>query len=164
MQSPQSESTPRRLTLSPGDGNTKESNATVMSRDIIKELVDKEVDLEQCIKTIQKLSEDSAKIISGSNSSSISISMSQKFKTDADVFSEMIIDELKRENRDLKFALVARDQRLEDAASKVTQLFEQNTLLSQKVERSAVDHCNQVKDLIEAQKRYNSKSCNGILN
>ena len=78
-----------------------------MSRDIIKELVDKEVDLEQCIKTIQKLSEDSAKIISGSNSnsSSISISMSQKFKTDADVFSEMIIDELKRENRDLKFAL-----------------------------------------------------------
>ena len=161
MQSPQSESTPRRLTLSPGDGNTKESNATVMSRDIIKELVDKEVDLEQCIKTIQKLSEDSAKIISGSNSnsSSISISMSQKFKTDADVFSEMIIDELKRENRDLKFALVARDQRLEDAASKVTQLFEQNTLLSQKVERSAVDHCNQVKDLIEAQKRYNSKIC-----
>ena len=124
-----------------------------MSRDIIKELVDKEVDLEQCIKTIQKLSEDSAKIISGSNSSSISISMSQKFKTDADVFSEMIIDELKRENRDLKFALIARDQRLEDAASKVTQLFEQNTLLSQKVERSAVDHCNQVKDLIEAQKR-----------
>ena len=124
-----------------------------MSRDIIKELVDKEVDLEQCIKTIQKLSEDSAKIISGSNSSSISISMSQKFKTDADVFSEMIIDELKRENRDLKFALVARDQRLEDAASKVTQLFEQNTLLSQKVERSAVEHCNQVKDLIEAQKR-----------
>ena len=91
-----------------------------MSRDIIKELVDKEVDLEQCIKTIQKLSEDSAKIISGSNSnsSSISISMSQKFKTDADVFSEMIIDELKRENRDLKFALVARDQRLEDAATK----------------------------------------------
>ena len=160
MQSPQSESTPRRLTLSPGDGNTKESNATVMSRDIIKELVDKEVDLEQCIKTIQKLSEDSAKIISGSNSSSISISMSQKFKTDADVFSEMIIDELKRENRDLKFALVARDQRLEDAATKVTQLFEQNTLLSQKVERSAVDHCNQVKDLIEAQKRYNSKICN----
>ena len=53
--------------------------------------------------------------------------------------------------------LVARDQRLEAAASKVTQLFEQNTLLSQKVERSAMDHCNQVKDLIEAQKRYNSK-------
>jgi predicted CopG family antitoxin len=125
-----------------------------MSRDIIKELVDKEVDLEQCIKTIHKLSEDSAKIISGSNSSSISISMSQKFKTDADVFSEMIIDELKRKNRDLKFALIARDQRLEDAASKVTQLFEQNTLLSQKVERAAMDHSNQVRDLIEAQKRY----------
>ena len=128
------------------------SNTTVMSRDIIKELVDKEVDLEQCIKTIQKLSEDS-KLISG-DSSSVSISMSQKFKTDGDVFTEIIIDELKRENRDLKFALVARDQRLEDAASKVTQLIEQNTFLSQKVERTALDHSNQVKDLIEAQKRY----------
>ena len=65
----------------------------------------------------------------------------------------MIIDELKRENRDLKFALVTRDQRLEDAASKVTQLIEQNTFLSQKVEKSALEHSHQVKDLIEAQKR-----------
>ena len=69
------------------NGNTKESITTVMSQDIIKELVDKEVDLEQCIKTIQKLSGDSEKIISGSNSSSVSISLSQKFKTDADVFT-----------------------------------------------------------------------------
>ncbi len=59
-----------------------------MSRDIIKELVDKEADLEECIKTIQKLSEAGSpgKIISG-DSSSVSISLSQKFKTDADVFT-----------------------------------------------------------------------------
>ena len=68
--------------------NTKESNKT-MSKDIIKELVDKEADLEECIKTIQKLSETGSprKIISGDSSTSVSISLSQKFKTDADVFT-----------------------------------------------------------------------------
>ena len=76
---------------------------------------------------------------------------------DRDVFSEIIIDELKKENRDLKFALVARNQRLEDAASKVTQLVEQNTYLCQKVEKAAFDHTKQVQELIETQKRYEVK-------
>lgn len=74
-------------------------------------------------------------------------------RMDEDVFIDVIVDELKKENRDLKFALVARNQRLEDAAVKVTQLIEQNTYLTQKVERAALDHTEQAKDLIEAQKR-----------
>ncbi len=35
-----------------------------------------------------------------------------QFKTDEDVFLELIIDELKRENHELKFALVAREEKL----------------------------------------------------
>ena len=83
--------------------------------------------------------------------------MKQVKSDDRDVFSDIIIDELKRENRDLKFALVARNQRLEDAATKVTQLVEQNTYLCQKVEKAAFDHTKQVQELIETQKRYEVK-------
>ena len=35
-----------------------------------------------------------------------------QFKSDEDVFVELIIDELKRENQELKFALVAREEKL----------------------------------------------------
>jgi len=35
-----------------------------------------------------------------------------QFKNDEDVFLELIIDELKRENHELKFALVAREEKL----------------------------------------------------
>ena len=137
---------------------TKESsNVTVLSRDLIKELVDKEADLDECLRRLS-LENNSQKIISNHSKSSSPVSQKvRKLKEstqDQDVFMEMIIDELKKENRDLKFALVARNQRLEDAAIKVTQLVEQNTYLSQKVERAALDHTEQARDLIEAQKRY----------
>ena len=126
------------------------------ARDIIKEFVDKEIDLDKCLDMVKGME---GKIISrgdskSSTSSSVSVSLSQKYKTDADVFTEMIIDDLKRENRDLKFALVTRNQRLEDAALKVTQLVEQNTYLTQKVEKTAFEHANQARELIETQKRY----------
>jgi hypothetical protein len=35
-----------------------------------------------------------------------------QFKSEMDVFIELIIDELKRENKELKFALVAREEKL----------------------------------------------------
>ena len=35
-----------------------------------------------------------------------------QFRSDEDVFVELIIDELKRENQELKFALVAREEKL----------------------------------------------------
>ena len=109
------------------------SKETVLSRDLLKELVDKELALENCSTAI--LSKESFQSL------------------DSDVFGEILVDELKRENRDLKFALVARDQRLEDAANKVTQLVEQNTYLNQKVEKAAMEHTSQLRELIEAQKR-----------
>ena len=76
---------------------------------------------------------------------------------DKDVFSEIIIDDLKKENRDLKFALVSRNQRLEDAANKVTELVEQNTYLSQKVERAALDYSKQAEELVQLQKDYDKQ-------
>lgn len=81
----------------------------------------------------------------------------EKIQIDQDVFADIIIDELKKENHELKFALVARNQRLEDAASKVAQLVEQNIYLNSKVEKAAFDHTKQVQELIETQKRYEVK-------
>ena len=81
----------------------------------------------------------------------------EKIQIDQDVFADIIIDELKKENHELKFALVARNQRLEDAATKVAQLVEQNIYLNSKVEKAAFDHTKQVQELIETQKRYEVK-------
>lgn len=80
-----------------------------------------------------------------------------RFKTDADVFTELIIDELKRENRDLKFSLVAREQKLEDAATKVRELIEQNTMWSKKVAMAAAAHSQQTAEMVEMQKSYEAK-------
>ena len=64
-------------------------------------------------------------------------------------------------NRDLKFALVTRDQRLEDAANKVAELVEQNTYLSQKVERAAMDYTKQNDELVKIQKDF-EKQCHDL--
>lgn len=133
----------------------KSSSASWMSKDLIKDFVDRDKELEDCLNMIEN--SISGKIItdhrSRSTSSGSSLSSSHKRIKDIDVFTELIIDDLKRENRDLKFALVARDQRLEDAAGKVAQLVEQNTLLTLKVERATIAHNAQTDELIESQKK-----------
>ena len=43
-------------------------------------------------------------------------------KSDQDIFIELIIDELKRENREIKFTLAAREDKLEHAASRVSEM------------------------------------------
>ena len=58
------------------------------------------------------------------------------FEPDQDIFMDLMIDELKRENREAQFALAARDERLNDAASKVREMIEQNTILSSKLQRA----------------------------
>ena len=43
-------------------------------------------------------------------------------KSDQDIFIELIIDELKRENREIKYTLAAREDKLEHAASRVSEM------------------------------------------
>ena len=50
----------------------------------------------------------------------------------------MIIDELKRENRDLKFALVTRDQRLEHIIFRSGSLFVPNNVCAHCSEQSVI--------------------------
>ena len=114
-----------------------ETKTSVLSPDIIKQFVEQD--------QVEEVSRSSI----GQESNPIQV--------DQDVFADIIIDELKKENQELKFALVARNQRLEDAASKVTQLVEQNVYLNKKVEKAAFDHTKQVQELIETQKRYEVK-------
>jgi hypothetical protein len=47
-------------------------------------------------------------------------------KTENDYFVEVIIDELKRENAELRFGLVAREEQLKKAAEKIKELVEDN--------------------------------------
>ena len=133
----------------------------LIAEDIIKEFVDKEFDLENCLTKFKEHLTDEKLISNNKRSrsdSSICLSKSQNDNNsnnkDKDVFADIIIDELKRENRDLKFALVTRDQRLEDAANKVAELVEQNTYLSQKVERAAMDYTKQNDELVKIQKDF----------
>ena len=133
----------------------------LIAEDIIKEFVDKEFDLENCLTKFKEHLTDEKLISNNKRSrsdSSICLSKSQNDNNsnnkDKDVFADIIIDELKRENRDLKFALVTRDQRLEDAANKVAELVEQNTYLSQKVERAAMDYTKQNDELVQIQKDF----------
>ncbi len=111
------------------------------NKDIMREFVDQslereakamkemENDLQECLDMIER--SISGKIISNkdednddsvtnaSESLPSSNGNKDKFKSDGDVFTNLLIEELKNENHELKFALVARNQRLEDAASKV---------------------------------------------
>jgi hypothetical protein len=58
-------------------------------------------------------------------------------KTESDFFIEVIIDELKKENRDFKFDLIARDRQLEKAAEKVREMVEENAKLAKKFDKAA---------------------------
>ena len=57
-------------------------------------------------------------------------------KTESDFFIEVIIDELKKENRDLKFDLMARERQLEKAAEKVKEVLDENARLAKKLDKA----------------------------
>ena len=95
------------------------------------------------------------KSVSPSSSSSSSSSLSSK--NNQDMFMELLIDELKRENREVKFALAARDEHLTDAAAKVREMIEQNTVLSSRLERALSKEEKTRQELMEAQKKYEDK-------
>ena len=57
-------------------------------------------------------------------------------KTESDFFIEVIIDELKKENRDLKFDLMAREKQLEKAAEKVKEVLDENARLAKKLDKA----------------------------
>ena len=57
-----------------------------------------------------------------SNSPPVRKQQSSFAKSDQDIFIELIIDELKRENREIKFTLAAREDKLEHAASRVSEM------------------------------------------
>jgi hypothetical protein len=57
-----------------------------------------------------------------SKSSSVKKQSSSFTKTDQDIFIELIIDELKRENREIKYTLAAREDKLEHAATRVSEM------------------------------------------
>ena len=145
------------------DSDNSDENQAAIEDDFIKNLVDKEFDLERCLTNFKENMAPDEKIVTAanenvgdaaSNRTKSESSINLKKTQDKDVFSEIIIDDLKKENRDLKFALVSRNQRLEDAANKVTELVEQNTYLSQKVERAALDYSKQAEELVQLQKDY----------
>ena len=50
-------------------------------------------------------------------------------KSDQDIFIELIIDELKRENREIKYTLAAREDKLEHAASRVSEMVVSSVIL-----------------------------------
>ena len=92
-------------------------------------------------------------------------------KTESDFFIEVIIDELKKENRDLKFDLMARERQLEKAAEKVKEVLDENARLAKKLDKAVAraqdqteafaaearakeqEHANQVGALEERMKR-----------
>ena len=57
-------------------------------------------------------------------------------KTESDFFIEVIIDELKKENRDLKFDLVAREKQLEKAAEKVKEVLDENAKIAKRLDKA----------------------------
>lgn len=57
-------------------------------------------------------------------------------KTESDFFIEVIIDELKKENRDLKFDLMAREKQLGKAAEKVKEVLDENAKLAKKLDKA----------------------------
>ena len=67
-------------------------------------------------------------------------------KTESDFFIEVIIDELKKENRDLKFDLMAREKQLEKAAEKVKEVLDENAKLAKKLDKAVA----RVQDQAEA--------------
>lgn len=55
---------------------------------------------------------------------------------DGDIFIDVIIDELKRENTELKLQLKSRDDQLKVAAERVKELFDENARLAKKLEKT----------------------------
>lgn len=57
-------------------------------------------------------------------------------KVENDYFIEVIIDELKKENRELKFSLLSRDEQLNKAAEKIHEMIEENAQLAKRLEQA----------------------------
>ena len=82
-------------------------------------------------------------------------------KTESDFFIEVIIDELKKENRDLKFDLMAREKQLEKAAEKVKEVLDENAKLAKRLDTAvarAQDQAEAFKLAAEAKDEEHSRS------
>lgn len=127
----------KNLTESIAEGSRKVEKA-VLSIGSKSKIGDKQEELMKCLQEIEQKDENIVVVEQGQNNTSedVSVTFSAKKTGGEDFFAEVIIDELKRENAQLKQKLTGREAQLAKAAHNIKATLEENARLARKLEKA----------------------------